>query len=330
MRGRLWCAIHVGTFKISAARAGSFGGMDISDAGPVLDRAAIFLWTSGRVLEQRRFEVLFGGAPDGAGLVAALAAYRTADGGFAYGLEPDVRGPAPQPLTVASALTVLEDAGELSSPMVTRALDWLASVTGDDGGAPAVLPTLAAYPHPPFVPVDPEPSGTLLATGQILGPALRAGIDHPWLKGAQDFARREVEALNRTHPWDVHAAIAFLDAAPDRTWAREQADRIGTLVRDQRIVLLDPAHPEDAVIAPGYAPGEYHYPHDYAPSPDSLARAWFTDEEMTRSLDHLLAAQDPDGGWPITWAKWSPTTESEARPGVTIKALRTLRAYGRI
>ena len=101
-------------------------------------------------------------------------------------------------------------------------------------------------------------------------------------------------------------------------------------MRGQRIVLLDPAHPEDAVIAPGYAPGEYHLPHDYAPNPDSMARAWFTDEEMDRSLDHLVAAQQADGGWPITWAKWSATTEFEARPGVTIRALRTLRAYGRV
>jgi hypothetical protein len=51
---------------------------------------------------------------------------------------------------------------------------------------------------------------------------------------------------------------------------------------------------------------------------------------MRRSLDHLAAAQDPDGGWPITWRKWSPTVEFEARPMVTVKALRTLRAYGRL
>jgi hypothetical protein len=61
-----------------------------------------------------------------------------------------------------------------------------------------------------------------------------------------------------------------------------------------------------------------------------MARAWFTDEEMGRSLDHLVASQDSDGGWPINWAKWSPTTEMEARPGVTVKALRVLRAYGRL
>jgi hypothetical protein len=320
-----------GTFKTPAARAGSFAGMNqnTSEAGTVLERAATFLWTSGRVLEQRRFEVLFGGA-DGAGLVAALSAYRTGDGGFAYGLEPDLRGPESQPLTVAAALAVLEDAGAPAVPMVTRALDWLGSVTGPDGGAPAVLPTLASYPHPPFMPIEPAPSGTLLATGQILGPVLRAGLDHPWIKGAAEFTRTAVEALDQTHPYDVHAAVVFLDAAPDRGWAREQSDRIGALVREQRIVLLDPARPEDAVIAPGYAPGEYHLPHDYAPHPDSVARAWFSDEEMDRSLDYLVATRETDGGWPVTWAKWSAATEFEARPGVTIKALRTLRAYGRV
>ncbi|MBS2545665.1 hypothetical protein KGQ19_02160 [Catenulispora sp. NL8] len=306
----------------------------------VLERAAAFLWASGRVLEQRRFEVLFGtaqdgtahdgAAPDGSGLAAALAAYRTPDGGYAYGLEPDVRGPAPQPLVVATALTVLEDAGRLDATTVPPILDWLTTVATPEGGVPAILPTLAAYPRPPWLPVSDHPAADLLATGQILAPALRSGVTHPWIPAALAFARREVEALEQTHPYGVEAALLFLDAAPDRAWAAAQADRIGKLVREQRTVLLDPAHPEQAVIPPGYAPGEHHYPHDYAPAPDTLARAWFTDEEMRRSLDHLAASQDPDGGWPMNWAKWSPSTELEARPLVTLKALRTLRAYGRL
>ena len=301
-----------------------------SASSPVLERAATFLWASGRVLEQRRFEVLFGGAPDGTGLAAAVAAYRTADGGFAYGIEPDVRGPEPQPLAAATALAVLEDAGRLDAATVTPVLDWLTTVTTAEGGVPAVLPTLAAYPRPPWLPTAAEPPADLLATGQILGPVLRSGVTHPWIPAAVEFARRGVEAMEQTHPYGVESALMFLDAAPDRTWAREQADRLGELVREQRTVLLDPAHPEDAVIPPGYAEGEYHLPYDYAPSPDSLAHAWFTAEELSRSLDHLLAAQEADGGWPITWAKWSPTGEVESRPGVTVKALRVLRSYGRL
>ncbi|NUP46430.1 MAG: hypothetical protein HOW97_03815, partial [Catenulispora sp.] len=234
------------------------------------------------------------------------------------------------PLSVAAALAVLADAGRLDGPLTAPALDWIASISTAAGGAPAVLPTLAPYPHPPFVPVDPDPPATLLATGQLLAPVLRAGIEHPWIGRAVEYTRHEIEALDQTHPYDVHAAVMFLDAVPDRAWAHKQAERLGALVRDQKIVLLDPAHPEDAVIAPGYAPGEYHLPHDYAPRPDSVARAWFSDQEMARSLDQLLAEQDADGGWPVNWMKWSPTTELEARPGVTIKALRTLRAYERI
>jgi hypothetical protein len=308
---------------------------DTSETPPIVQRAAAFIWSSARVLEQRRFEMLFGAAPhstaaDGSALVAALAAYRTADGGYAYGLEPDVRGPAPQPLTAATALAVLQDAGRLDAASVIPILDWLTTVTTSEGGVPAVLPSLAGYPRPPWLPIAAEPAADLLATGQILGPVLRSGLTHPWIPAAVAFARREVEAMEQTHPYGVESALMFLEAAPDRPWAADQAARLGKLVREQRMVLLDPAHPEDAVIAPGYAEGEYHLPHDYAPTPDSLARAWFTDEEMRRGLDHLEASQDPDGGWPITWAKWSATTEMEARPIVTVKALRVLRAYGRL
>lgn len=308
----------------------------------IISPAAAFVWASGRVLEQRRFEVLFGLAPDGSGLAAAVAAYRTPEGGYAYGLEPDVRGPAPQPLTAATALAALEDAGPLDAATVTSVLDWLTTVTTAEGGVPAVLPTLAAYPHPPWLPIAAEtaekpadkpaaePAADLLATSQLLGPVLRSGVAHAWIGPAVEFARRGVEAMEQTHPYGVESALMFLEAAPDRAWAAQQAARLGDLLREQRTVLLDPAHPEDAVIAPGYAPGEYHLPHDYAPKPQSMARAWFTDGEMERSLDHLAASQDPDGGWPITWAKWSPTTEMQARPGVTVKALRVLRAYGRL
>jgi hypothetical protein len=82
-------------------------------------------------------------------------------------------------------------------------------------------------------------------------------------------------------------------------------------------------------VAPGYAPDEHHFPHDYAKAPGSLARAWFTDEEMARSLDFLAGEQREDGGWPIRWRQWAPGTALECRPMVTIEALRTLRAYGR-
>ncbi|WP_043471794.1 hypothetical protein, partial [Kitasatospora sp. MBT66] len=274
--------------------------------GDRLDAAAAFLWTSGRILEQRRFAHLFGGEsnPDGdpssdpggdpAGVLAALDAHRTADGGYAYGLEPDVRGPAAQPITVPGALLVLEEIGALDAARARAVCDWLAGVAAPDGGVPVVLPSLRPYPHPPFVPVpeeDEPPVGALLSTGQIVAPLLRRGIVHPWLTAATAFCRTAVENLQGTHPYEAGAAIRFLDAAPDTAWARREAARLGALVHEQRIVLLDPTRPEDARISPGYAPGEYHLPHDYARRPNSLARRWFTAAELARGLDHLAAEQ---------------------------------------
>ncbi|MER7708395.1 hypothetical protein ABTX81_36585 [Kitasatospora sp. NPDC097605] len=295
-----------------------------------LDAAANFLWTSGRVLEQRRFSHLFGPRPDPVGVLAALGAHCAAGGGFAFGLEPDVRGPAPQPIAVPAALLALEEAGALDGTRARPVCEWLAEVTAPDGGVPVVLPSLRPYPRPAFLPVPEEgtePVGALLCTGQIVAPLLRQAIDHPWLTAATAFCRAAVENLGETHPYEVGAALRFLDATPDTAWARKVATRLGELVREQRLVLLDPDRPEEARITPGYAPGEYHLPHDYARTPDSLARAWFTDEELTRGLDHLTAAQRSDGGWPINWVRWSANTESEARPGVTLQALITLRAY---
>ena len=296
----------------------------------VIGDAARFLWTSGRVLEQRRFEFLFGGTADPAGVLVALDAYRSQDGGYAFGLEPDVRGPAGHPISMPSALRILAETGSLHSVQAMRICDWLAKNTAADGGVPSVLPSLRAYPRPPWLPVSEEPAGDLLATGQIAGPLLRAGLEHPWLETAAGFCRHAIERLEQTHPYEAEAAVAFLDGTPDRAWAGPQAKRLGELVRDQRIVLLDPDHPEQARLSPGYAPGEYHLPHDYAPRPGSLARTWFTDAEMDRSLRHLAESQQEDGGWPINWAQWSPTSEMEARPGMTLTALLTLRAYGRV
>jgi hypothetical protein len=205
----------------------------------------------------------------------------------------------------------------------------LTSVSTADGALPAIHPSQRGYPHAPFVPVVDDPPSELLATGPVVGLLHRNEVWHAWLFRATDFCWRAVESLDKSHPYEIEAAVAFLDWAPDRPRAEAAADRLGRLVREHRLAALDPAHLEAFPVAPGYAPDEHHFPHDYAKAPGSLARAWFTDEEMARSLDFLAGEQREDGGWPIRWRQWAPGTALECRPMVTIEALRTLRAYGR-
>jgi len=286
------------------------------------------VWLTARVLEQRLFAYHFlDGAADP--VETALDAYRNDDFGYGHALEPDLRGPVSQPLHTARALRVLDAIGRCGGQRAERVCRYLTSVTTADGALPAVHPAQRGYPAAPFVPVVDDPPGSLLATGPVVGLLHRNQVWHAWLFRATDFCWQRIEALETTHPYEVEAAVAFLDAAPDRSRAQAAAERLGRLVREQRLAVLDPDLRESWPVAPGYAPGEHHFPHDFAATPHSLARAWFTDEEIGRSLDFLASRQQEDGGWPVAWRQWAPGTALEARPMVTIEALRTLRAYGR-
>ncbi|MEU4213504.1 hypothetical protein AB0F13_26575 [Streptomyces sp. NPDC026206] len=293
-------------------------------------RAEHFVWLTARVLEQRRFAYHFlGGSADA--VEAALTAYEGDDGGFGHALEPDLRGPVSQPLHTAHALRVLDEIGRCRDRRVERVCRYLTAVSTQDGALPALHPSLRGYPAAPWIPVVDDPPSDLLATGPVVGLLHRNEVWHAWLFRATDFCWAAIDALGRgarTHPYEVEAAVAFLDGAPDQRRAEVAADRLGRTVREQRLAVLDPARAADHPVPEGYAPGEHHFPHDFARTPGSLARRWFTDAELARSLEFLAAAQEEDGGWPIRWRAWAPGTVLECRPMVTIEALLTLRAHG--
>lgn len=258
-----------------------------------------------RVLEQRRFAFLFGDG-DAAPVAAALRPYETADGGYGYALEPDGRGPTSQPPHIWTALEVLEEIGA-TDPRIGDHLTAL----GD--GVPLALP--ARERQAPWWSGD---GPSLIATALL---CTRLGYAHPWRDRAAAFCWDAIERIETTHPYEVEAAIAFLDWADDRPRAEREAERLGALVRAQGLIGAQPE---------GYAVNEIHHPHDYAKHPDSLARRWFSDAELEASLDGLEGQQREDGGWPVTWAIWTPAIEIEWSGLVTIAALKILRAYGRV
>ncbi len=214
-----------------------------------LFRAEHFVWLTARVLEQRLFAYHFlNGEPDP--VETALDAYRNEDGGYGHALEPDLRGPVSQPLHTGHALRVLDAVGRCGGQRVERVCRYLTSVSTADGALPAILPGQRGYPTAPFVPIVDDPPSELLATGPVVGLLHRNEVWHAWLFRATDYCWQAVDALEKSHPYEIEAAVAFLDSAPDRPRAEAAADRLGRLVREHRLAALDPEHLEAYPVAP--------------------------------------------------------------------------------
>ena len=77
---------------------------------------------------------------------------------------------------------------------------------------------------------------------------------------------------------------------------------------------------------PGYGVTPLHY----APAPDSPWIGLFEPAVIDAHLDDLVAAQCDDGGWPISWETIGPAATSDCRGAETLRALRTLRSFGRL
>ncbi|MFD7558594.1 hypothetical protein ACFV9E_29110 [Streptomyces sp. NPDC059835] len=294
-----------------------------------LARAEQFIWLTARVLEQRRFAFHFLGG-DADAVDTALGSYLNGDGGYGHALDPDLRGPLSQPLHTAHALRVLDSLGRCGGQRIERLCLHLTRVSTPEGALPVTVPAPRCYPAAPYHPVHDDPPGELLTTGPVVGVLHRNRVWHAWLFRATDFCWDRVENLRHAHPYELQGAVAFLDGAPDRARAAAAADRLGRLVRERGLAVLDPGRCEEYPLAPGCAPGERLFPYDYARRPESLARGWFTEEEVRRSLDFLAAEQQPDGGWPVRRRAWAPGSSLERRPIATLEALLTLRAYGRL
>jgi hypothetical protein len=285
---------------------------------PDFDAAAGFLAGHARVLDRRVFERLFAGGPAGP-VRDAVAAYRTADGGFGHGLEPDCRVAASQPAAVEMALRIMDLADAWDAALVRDAVDWLVTVAPAAGGATFVLPSVSAAPHAPWwVAVEGNPA-SLIQTGQIAGLLYAHGFAHPWLDRATEVMWDGIDGLTEPGGYEMFGVLAFLEHVPDRARAQAAFGRTGPLLLERGLVALDPE-----------APGEAHSPLDFAPLPGSIARGLFDAKTIDAHLDHLAAAQREDGGWMFNWPSWSAAAEADWRGFLTVDALRVLRANGRL
>jgi hypothetical protein len=303
------------TFKTPARRGDMMSGMSFD-----VRAAASFLATHGRVVDRRRFALLLGEG-DREAVLAAVDGYRNEDGGYGWGLEPDLRAPESQPGGALHALEVFAEAGP--TPRAREVFDWLGRVSLPDGGVPFALPVADGAGCAPFwTSADPGAS-SLQSTAFVAGIGHRVAAadpelaEHPWLVRATRYCFDVIGELTEApHAIALSFAVGFLDVASDTLpEALPLLDRIAGFVPADGL----------APVAGGSA-GETLRPLDFAPMPDRPARRLFSADVIEAELRRLADGQQDDGGWTVDFASFSPAAAVEWRGYATVAAVRILLA----
>lgn len=278
----------------------------------IFSAARDFVRREARLVESRLFASVFEGA-DSAGVVDALRGYQNADGGFGHGLEPDKQCPDSLGLDVEIAYDVLLAAGARDDDMVRRSADWLQSVATPDGAVALCSPAVEGYPRAEHI-TEWTYQPDLNPTAGLVGRLHKLGVEHPWRDQAAAWCSA---ALARGLPEDAHAmheSLIYLEHTDDVDF-----DRIRDWLPKLSHYRADAADPSYGVT-----------PLDFAPTPDSFWRPLFDDAQLEAHLDRLIADQQPDGGWALTWEPPGTGPTLAYRGILTIAALRTLKAYNRL
>jgi hypothetical protein len=196
----------------------------------------------------------------------------------------------------------------------------LSTVSGEAGGVPAILASAELYPRAAHWEIAASPADSLNPTSMIVGLLHALNIGHAWLDRADPFCWRRLETETVTGGPTLAAAFMFLNHAPDRRRAVAAAERLADAIPEADFFRLQP----------GPSTGYATTPLDLVPWPDAMAAGLFAEELLAAHLDDLEAAQDDDGGWPLTWEPPGPGATLEWRGRETLRALITLQDWGRL
>jgi hypothetical protein len=283
--------------------------------------ARSFMAGHARVLDRRRFGLLFDGA-DAEPVLAALRAYRNPDGGYGHGLEPDLRAPESQPAAALHAFEVFAEVGPVTAPEAAELCDWLGAIALPDGGLPFALPIADPSGSAPFwAHADPQ-AFSLQITAIVAANANRVATHdpavaaHPWLARATSCCLAAIDALEAAPAaYELAFAVRLLDAVYDHdAAARALLARLGEYVPD-----------DGRLRVVGGRPDETLWPLDLAPEPGRPARTILDEAAVAADLERLASEQNEDGGWSVDFQSYSPAAALEWRGYATVRALAVLR-----
>lgn len=298
----------------------------VDDERMPIDLAAVsrFMATHARLLDRHRYRHLLGEG-DAAATLSALEAYRNPDGGFGWGLEPDLRSTESQTGPALHAFEVFAEVAPARTPRAAELCDWLASVTLPDGGVAFALPVTNPAGCAPFwTGADPTVS-SLQISAIVAENAHRvaahdpAVADHPWLDRITTYCLSAIRRIeSQPHALVLACAVRFLDVV------HETHPETAVLLERLREYL-----PRNGVLhVEGGTEDEMMRPLDFAPFPGGPARDLFTADVIDAELRRLAGQQQDDGGWPVDFASYSAAASLEWRGYATVRAISILRGNG--
>ena len=297
------------------------------------ERAARFMHEEARPLERALFAYYFEKGSR-TSVLAALVPYQNSDGGFGHGIEPDIRSSASSVIGTVTALDILRRVrADEDTPGLPAALAYLIETYDVDSERwPIVPPDIEDAPHAPwwshaesaenFRGFWANPRASVIAHLQQyvrLAPS-------PFTEGARQSV---VEDLMRySQRMEMHDLLSFVDLLETNGLPMEHYESI--------LDKLRRALPHSVETDPAQWTGYRLQPLQVVYFPGSPLAGVFDPDVIDANLDFLIDQQQPDGSWAPNWswdfidaAAWA-AAEREWRGILTLRKLRTLRAYGRI
>jgi hypothetical protein len=281
-----------------------------------LSMASVFMATHARLLDRRRCQHLLGeAAPEGT--LAALQAYRNPDGGFGWGLEPDLRSSESQTGSALHAFEVFADIAPIKSPHAVELCDWLGSVTLPDGGLPFALPVINPAGCAPFW----GERGSSLQISAIVAENAHYVAAHPWLARVTEYCLSAIRELEgQPHALVLAFAVRFLDSVHDtQPEAATLLDRLREYIPENGVPQVE-----------GGAEDEMMRPLDFAPFPDRPTRSLFTPEVVEADLCRSRKPAAARRRLSVDFTSYSSAAALEWRGYATTRAISILKRNGMV
>lgn len=296
-------------------------------------RSAHFMHEHARPLERALFEYHFERGSR-TNVLAALVPYQNSDGGFGHGLEPDIRTPASSVIATVTALDILRRIrADEDTPGLPAALAYLVGAYDIERERwPIVPPEVEDAPHAPWwTYADSEenfrhfwanPRASVVAYLQQFSRLAPS----PFTEGVRQAV---VDDLMRySQRMEMHDLMCFIELLETEDLPREHYESI--------LDKLRRALPYSVELDANQWGGYGMQPLQAVYYPGSPLSGVVDEEIIGANLDYEIDQQDPDGSWAPNWSwdfidadAWA-TAEREWRGILTLRKLKTLRAYGRI